>query len=48
MVTAVECNALSIEQAMLGHMLPGNRQTVMDHMVETKPLALPAPGSSTP
>ncbi len=43
MVTAIECGALSIEQAMLGHMLLGNGQTVMGHLVETSLLSLPAP-----
>jgi hypothetical protein len=46
MVTAIECNALSIEQAMLGHRLLGNGQTVMDHLVDTKLLSLPAPLSN--
>lgn len=44
MVTAIECNALSIEQAMLGHLLLGDGQTVMGHLIETKLLSLPAPG----
>lgn len=46
MVTAIECGALSIEQAMLGHMLLGNGQTVMGHLVEVNLLALPPPAKS--